>query len=51
MKTLLHMILSGKELGATSIYSSRLPSSTQDLDDHKKVELERRYIRDELKQV
>ncbi|CAF0780748.1 unnamed protein product [Brachionus calyciflorus] len=50
MKTLLHMILSGKELGATSIYSSRMPSSVSNLDDQKKAEIERRYLRDELKQ-
>lgn len=44
------MILSGKEMGATSIYSTRPSSSLNDIDDNKKAELERRHLRDELKQ-
>lgn len=50
MKTLLYMILSGKEMGATSIYSTRPSSSISGMDNKKKAELERRYLRDELKQ-
>lgn len=45
MKALLHMIISGKELGVTVVHSSKSIS-----DDAKmKLELERRYLRDELK--
>ncbi len=45
LKTLLHMIISGKELGVTSIYSSKFTSSEEN-----KKDLERRYLKDELKQ-
>lgn len=46
MKALLHMIISGKELGVTVVHSSKSIS-----DDAKmKLELERRYLRDELKE-
>jgi phosphorylase kinase alpha/beta subunit len=44
MKTLLHMIISGKELGATPTYSMKPVSS-----DENKIEAERRYIKEELK--
>ena len=44
IKILLHMIISGKELGVTSFYSSK----TDSLIDNK-VEQERRLIKDELK--
>ena len=44
MKTLLHMIVSGKELNVTSVYSIR--SGT---DDSKKTEMERKFLKDELK--
>jgi hypothetical protein len=44
IKILLHMIISGKELGVTSFYSSK----TDNLIDNK-VEQERRLIKDELK--
>lgn len=50
MKTLLHMILSGKELGVTSIYSSRISSTKKHIDDQNKMEMERKFLRDELKQ-
>jgi hypothetical protein len=40
------MILSGKELGVTSIYSSKFATT-----DKSKIEHDRRYIRDELKVI
>lgn len=47
MKTLLHMIVSGKEMSATSVYSYKIPSAK---DDDSKKELERRFLQNELKQ-
>ncbi len=43
LKIMLHMVISGKELGVTSVYSSKTDAS--------KTEQERRLIRDELKVI
>ena len=45
LKILLHMIISGKELGVTSVYSTRTLENTE----ANKAEIERQYLRDELK--